>query len=90
MSPNPEAKEDGSPRRAPPPLSFPTLRAALPSSRPQTHPSLSLDSPRSPDSALHNLKEVVEGDKGSSEGDPGSQSPASTPLALALQASDPI
>lgn len=96
MSPNPEAEEAGSPRRAPPRLSLPTLRAALPSSRPQTHPSLSLslarslDSPRSPDSALHNLEEVVEGDKDSSEGDPGSQSPASTPLALALQASDPI
>lgn len=41
-SPNPEADEAGCHRRAPPRLSLPTLRAALPSSRPQTHPSLSL------------------------------------------------
>lgn len=46
MSPNPEAEETGSPRRAPPRLILPTLRAALPSSRPQTHPSLYLQIPR--------------------------------------------
>lgn len=55
-SQNPEAEEAGCPRRAPPRLNLPTLRAALPSSRPQTHPSLSPDSPKSSDSALHNLK----------------------------------
>lgn len=93
-SPNPEADEAGCHRRAPPRLSLPTLRASLPSSRPQTHPSLSLslspDSPRSSDSTLHNLKEVAEGEKGGSEGDPRSLSPASTFLAPTPRASDPI
>ena len=59
-------------------------------SPPRVPKPIPLSISRSPDSALHNLEEVVESDKGSSKGDPGSQSPASTPLALALQASDPI
>lgn len=91
-SPNPEADEAGCHRRAPPWLSLPTQSAALPSSRPPTHPSLSLspDSPRSSDSTLHNLKEVAEGEKGGSEGDPRSPSPTSTFLAPTPRDSDPI